>query len=55
LLKYCHAQSITTERLNLSSEMHWYPYTKRRGKLQERLVRMLGANDWRRRLGLRGR
>lgn len=53
LLKYCHTQAVTTERLSLSSEMHWYPYTKRRGKLQERLVRLLGANDWRRRLGLR--
>ena len=53
LLKYCRTQSITTERLHLSSEMHWYPYSKRRGKLQERLVRLLGANDWRRKLGLR--
>jgi hypothetical protein len=35
--------------------MYWYPYTKRRGKLQERVVRLLGANGWRRKLGLRGR
>jgi acyl-CoA reductase-like NAD-dependent aldehyde dehydrogenase len=53
LLKYCRRQSVTTERLSLGSESHWYPYTKRRGKLQERLVRLIGANDWRRRLGLR--
>jgi acyl-CoA reductase-like NAD-dependent aldehyde dehydrogenase len=51
ILKYCRQQAITTERLSLQSEIHWYPYSKRRGKLQERLVRMLGANDWRRRLG----
>jgi acyl-CoA reductase-like NAD-dependent aldehyde dehydrogenase len=55
ILKYCRTQSVTTERLSLSSEMHWYPYTKRRGKLQERLIRLIGANDWRRRLGLRPR
>jgi acyl-CoA reductase-like NAD-dependent aldehyde dehydrogenase len=55
ILKYCRPQSITTERLSLQSEIHWYPYTKRRGRLQGRLVRMLGAHDWRRRLGLRGR
>jgi acyl-CoA reductase-like NAD-dependent aldehyde dehydrogenase len=55
LLKYCRRQSVTTERLNLRSELHWYPYTRRRGRLQERLVRLIGANDWRRRLGLRGR
>ena len=55
MLKYCRPQSVTTERLSLTSEIHWYPYTKSRGKLQEKLVRMLGANDWRRRLGRRGR
>jgi acyl-CoA reductase-like NAD-dependent aldehyde dehydrogenase len=55
LLKYCRNQSVTTERISLSSEMHWYPYAKERSKLQERLVRLLGAHDWRRRLGLRGR
>jgi hypothetical protein len=54
MLKYCRTQSITIERLKLGSEIHWYPYTKRRSKLQERLVRLLGAHDWRRRLGLRG-
>ena len=55
MLKYCRTQSVTTERLSLSSELHWYPYTKSRGKLQARLVRMIGANDWRRRLGRKGR
>jgi acyl-CoA reductase-like NAD-dependent aldehyde dehydrogenase len=54
MLKYCRTQSITTERLGLGSEIHWYPYTKRRGRLQERLVRLIGAHDWRRRLGLSG-
>jgi acyl-CoA reductase-like NAD-dependent aldehyde dehydrogenase len=51
MLKYCRSQAVSTERLNLSSEIHWYPYTKRRGKVQARLVRLLGARGWRRRLG----
>ena len=55
LLKYCRRQSVTTERMNLGSEIHWYPYTQKRGKLQVRLVRLLGANDWRRRFGKKGR
>jgi acyl-CoA reductase-like NAD-dependent aldehyde dehydrogenase len=53
--KFCRPQAVTTERMNLAAELHWYPYAKRRGALQERLVRLLGANDWRRRLGLRDR
>jgi acyl-CoA reductase-like NAD-dependent aldehyde dehydrogenase len=55
LLKYCRQQSVTTEKIALGSEIHWYPYSKGRGKLQSKLVRMLGAHDWRRRLGRRGR
>jgi hypothetical protein len=55
LLKYCRQQSVTTEKIALGSEIHWYPYSKSRGKLQSKLVRMLGAHDWRRRLGRRGR
>jgi acyl-CoA reductase-like NAD-dependent aldehyde dehydrogenase len=55
ILKFCRSQAFVSERINLKSEMHWYPYTARRSKLQGVLVRMLGAHDWRRRLGLRGR
>jgi acyl-CoA reductase-like NAD-dependent aldehyde dehydrogenase len=55
LLKYCRQQSVTTEKIKLGSEIHWYPYSKGRGQLQGKLVRMLGAHDWRRRLGRRGR
>lgn len=55
MMKYCRAQSVTTERVNLSSEIHWYPYTKGKVTLQSRLVRMLGAHDWRRRLGRKGK
>jgi acyl-CoA reductase-like NAD-dependent aldehyde dehydrogenase len=55
MLKYCRQQAVSTEKIKLSNELHWYPYTKGKVKLQSRLVRMLGAHDWRRRLGLRGK
>ncbi|HWF53007.1 MAG TPA: aldehyde dehydrogenase family protein [Solirubrobacteraceae bacterium] len=53
LLKYCRQQSVTTERIKLASEIHWYPYTKRRGRVAAHLTRILGARGWRRRLGLK--
>lgn len=55
VLKYCRQQAYCAERLNLKSEMHWYPYTKAKSRIQSTLVRLLGAHDWRRRLGMRGR
>jgi acyl-CoA reductase-like NAD-dependent aldehyde dehydrogenase len=55
MLKYCRQQAVTTEKVKLSNEIHWYPYSKGKVKLQSRLVRMLGAHDWRRRLGRRGK
>jgi acyl-CoA reductase-like NAD-dependent aldehyde dehydrogenase len=55
MMKYCRSQAVTTEKVHLSSEIHWYPHSKSKGTLQSRLVRMLGAHDWRRRLGLRGK
>jgi acyl-CoA reductase-like NAD-dependent aldehyde dehydrogenase len=55
LLKFCRQQAVVTERFNLKSEPHWYPYLPRMSKLQARLVRLAGAHDWRRRLGRRGK
>jgi acyl-CoA reductase-like NAD-dependent aldehyde dehydrogenase len=55
ILKFCRNQAFVSERIHMKSEMHWYPYTKRRSTLQGIAVRLLGAHDWRRRLGLRGR
>jgi acyl-CoA reductase-like NAD-dependent aldehyde dehydrogenase len=52
VLKYCRQQSVVSERINLKAEPHWYPYKPWSSKLQARLVRLLGAHDWRRRLGL---
>jgi acyl-CoA reductase-like NAD-dependent aldehyde dehydrogenase len=53
MLKFCRQQSVVSERITLKSEPHWYPYKKRSSQLQARMVRLLGAHDWRRRLGLR--
>jgi acyl-CoA reductase-like NAD-dependent aldehyde dehydrogenase len=51
LLKFCRQQSIVAERVKLSSEPHWYPYVPKKSRFQARMVRFLGAHDWRRRLG----
>ena len=53
--KYCRPQAITATRLTPKSELLWYPYTARRGKLGQRLLRLLLARDWNRRLGRRRR
>ena len=51
MLKFCRQQSVVSEKVHLKSEPHWYPYKKTSSALQARMVRMLGAHDWRRRLG----
>jgi betaine-aldehyde dehydrogenase len=51
--KYCRPQAIIRSRLTPRSEIHWYPYTARKGKLALRITRGLLARDWRRRLGRR--
>jgi betaine-aldehyde dehydrogenase len=53
--KYCRPQAITATRLTPTSELLWYPYTARKGKLALRLTRFLLARDWGRRLGRRRR
>jgi betaine-aldehyde dehydrogenase len=47
--KYCRAQSITEARITPRSELLWYPYTARKGRLVARLVRFLNARNLRRR------
>ena len=49
--KYCRAKSIVADRVAMKRELFWYPYTARRGKVQSLVARLLGARDWRRRLG----
>lgn len=52
ILKYCRQQSVVAERVHLKRDPHWYPYRPLSSKLQARMVRLLGARGWRRRLGL---
>jgi acyl-CoA reductase-like NAD-dependent aldehyde dehydrogenase len=54
LLKFCRPQAQVSERLNLPAEPYWYPVSRRKATLQARFMRLLGARDWRRRLGLTG-
>jgi acyl-CoA reductase-like NAD-dependent aldehyde dehydrogenase len=51
ILKYCRQKSVVSEKINLKREAHWYPYKPKSSRLQARMVRLLGAHDWRRRLG----
>ncbi|NMO91668.1 aldehyde dehydrogenase family protein [Actinomycetospora sp. TBRC 11914] len=49
-LKFCRDQAYVTERVEPSSELLWYPYTARVGGLMGKMVNLLAARDWRRRL-----
>ncbi|TPG32393.1 aldehyde dehydrogenase family protein [Mycolicibacterium hodleri] len=53
VLKYTRPQSVVSDVYEPRSEIFWYPHTSRLGKLQEFAVGLLGARDWRRRLGLK--
>lgn len=50
ILKYTRPQAIVSDRVEMKSEIFWYPHTSRLGALQERAVSLLGARDMRRRL-----
>ncbi|WOR02554.1 aldehyde dehydrogenase family protein [Mycobacterium marinum] len=49
--KYCHPKSIVAERVAMKKELLWYPYSRKKGSFAEKVIRMLSARDWRRRLG----
>jgi acyl-CoA reductase-like NAD-dependent aldehyde dehydrogenase len=49
--KFCRTKSIVAERVAMKKEPLWYPYTAKKGKLLAKVVRMMSARDWRRRLG----
>lgn len=55
VLKYCREQSVVEERFALKSEPLWYPVGPVKSRLIAKAARMLGAHDWRRRLGRPGR
>jgi betaine-aldehyde dehydrogenase len=52
--KYCRPESIVVTRFGGKNEPAWYPYTKGRRGLVNRVATAFNARDWRRRLGLRG-
>ncbi|MDN5913745.1 MAG: aldehyde dehydrogenase family protein [Pseudonocardia sp.] len=51
VLKYCRQQSIVSERIALKAEPNWYPVVRSRSEFMAKVVRFLGAHDWKRRLG----
>jgi acyl-CoA reductase-like NAD-dependent aldehyde dehydrogenase len=52
VLKYCRQQSVVEERFPLKSEPLWYPVVPAKARIIAVATRLLGAHDWRRRLGL---
>ncbi len=52
--KYCRTESVVITRFGAKREPTWYPYTKGRRRLIERMVPLFNARDWKRRLGMRG-
>jgi acyl-CoA reductase-like NAD-dependent aldehyde dehydrogenase len=52
--KYCRAESIVVTRFGGKREPNWYPYTRSRRGLVDRVSRAVSARDLKRRLGLRG-
>lgn len=55
VLKYTRPQTVVTDVYEAKTEVFWYPHSKGLGKAQAFAVGLLGARDWRRRLGLRRR
>lgn len=49
--RYCRTKSIVTERIAMTKEPNWYPFSRTKGKIVSAAGRFLGARDWRRRLG----
>jgi acyl-CoA reductase-like NAD-dependent aldehyde dehydrogenase len=49
--KYCRTKSIVAERIVMKKEPNWYPQSRTKGKIVSAAGRLLGARDWRRRLG----
>ncbi len=52
--KYCRSESVVVTRFAGKREPSWYPYTKSRRGLVDRLLKAITARDWKRRLGKRG-
>jgi acyl-CoA reductase-like NAD-dependent aldehyde dehydrogenase len=52
--KYCRSESVVVTRFAGKREPNWYPYTKSRRNLVDRLLKGITARDLKRRLGKRG-
>ena len=52
--KYCRPESIIVTRFAGKNEPTWYPYTKGRRNLVDRLAKAVSGRDLKRRLGRRG-
>jgi len=52
--KYCRSESLVITRFGGKREPTWYPYTRTRRSLVNRVAQAFNARGWRRRLGLRG-
>ncbi len=52
--KYCRSESVLVTRFAGKREPTWYPYTKSRRRLVDRLAKAFTARDLKRRLGMRG-
>jgi acyl-CoA reductase-like NAD-dependent aldehyde dehydrogenase len=53
MLKFCRPKNVLSERVEIGADPLWYPYRRRTSTLISRLVRLMGAHDWRRRLPIR--
>jgi acyl-CoA reductase-like NAD-dependent aldehyde dehydrogenase len=51
--KYCREKAVVAEKAAAKTEIHWYPASNAKAAIQARGARMMGARDWRRRLGLK--
>jgi acyl-CoA reductase-like NAD-dependent aldehyde dehydrogenase len=52
--KYCRTESLVITRFGGKREPSWYPYTKARRGLVDRVARAFNARDLKRRFGMRG-
>ena len=51
--KYCREKAVVAEKAAAKTEIHWYPASNAKAAIQAKGARMMGARDWRRRLGLK--
>jgi acyl-CoA reductase-like NAD-dependent aldehyde dehydrogenase len=51
--KYCKVKAVVAEKAAAKSEIHWYPATPAKAAIQSKAARLMGARDWRRRLGIK--